>query len=74
MFSLNYKHQEWKQALTFKGFDAFDDYRKDARHKEEEQVPAQGNRLSGYQKHNHKGRNECHKEVYDKGRGSIIVR
>lgn len=31
LFSLNYKHQEWKQALTFKGFDAFDDYRKDDR-------------------------------------------
>lgn len=30
-FSFNFKRQEWKQALTFRGFDAFDDYRKDDR-------------------------------------------
>ena len=29
--SLNFNRQEWRQALTFKGFDAFDDYRKDDR-------------------------------------------
>lgn len=31
LFSFNFKRQEWKQALTFKGFDAFDDYRNDDR-------------------------------------------
>lgn len=31
LFSLKFKWQEWKQVLTFKGFDAFDDYRKDDR-------------------------------------------
>ena len=31
LFSLKFNRQEWKQALTFKGFDAFDDYRKDDR-------------------------------------------
>lgn len=29
LFALKFNRQEWKQALTFKGFDAFDDYRKD---------------------------------------------
>ena len=29
--SFNFKRQEWKQALTFNGFDAFDDYRNDDR-------------------------------------------
>lgn len=31
LFSLKFKWLEWKQALTFKGFDAFDDYWKDDR-------------------------------------------
>lgn len=31
LFSFNFKGEEWKQALNFKGFDAFDDYRKDDR-------------------------------------------
>lgn len=31
LFALKFNRQEWKQALTFKGFDAFDDYRKDDR-------------------------------------------
>ncbi|MCI7178858.1 MAG: ATP-grasp domain-containing protein [Bacteroidales bacterium] len=31
LFSLKFYKQEWKNALTFKGFDAFDDYRKDDR-------------------------------------------
>ena len=31
VFSHKFKLQEWKQALTFKGFDAFDDFRKDDR-------------------------------------------
>ncbi|MBQ8047197.1 MAG: ATP-grasp domain-containing protein [Prevotella sp.] len=31
VFSLKFNRQEWKQALTFRGFDAFDDYRKDDR-------------------------------------------
>ena len=30
-FSFSFKRQEWKQALTFRGFDAYDDYRKDDR-------------------------------------------
>lgn len=29
MFSFSFNWREWKQALTFRGFDAFDDYRKD---------------------------------------------
>ena len=29
--SFKFNRQEWKQALTFRGFDAFDDYRKDDR-------------------------------------------
>ncbi|MBR1461762.1 MAG: ATP-grasp domain-containing protein [Prevotella sp.] len=29
--SFKFKRQEWKQALKFRGFDAFDDYRKDDR-------------------------------------------
>lgn len=29
LFSLKFNYQEWKQALSFKGFDAFDDYRTD---------------------------------------------
>ena len=31
LLSLNFNRHEWKQALRFKGFDAFDDYRKDDR-------------------------------------------
>lgn len=31
LFSLNFNKQEWRQALTFNGFDAYDDYRKDDR-------------------------------------------
>lgn len=31
VFSLRFNIQEWKRALTFKGFDAFDDYRSDDR-------------------------------------------
>jgi carbamoylphosphate synthase large subunit len=31
LFSFKFKGEEWKQALTFNGFDAFDDYRKDDR-------------------------------------------
>ncbi len=31
LFSLNFNRQEWKQALKFKDFDAFDDFRKDDR-------------------------------------------
>lgn len=29
LLSLNFNRHEWKQTLTFKGFDAFDDYRSD---------------------------------------------
>lgn len=31
LFSLKFKGEEWKKALAFKGFDAFDDYRSDDR-------------------------------------------
>lgn len=31
LFALKFNRQEWKQALKFKGFEAFDDYRKDDR-------------------------------------------
>lgn len=31
LFSFKFNRQEWKQALAFKGFDAYDDYRSDDR-------------------------------------------